>query len=42
MNVLGLGYVIGICLIGIRIIWCHFDAKKMEKWDNEKIRKGIR
>jgi hypothetical protein len=31
--------VIGLGIIGSRIIWCHFDAKK---WENEKIRKGIR
>jgi hypothetical protein len=40
MNALALGYLIGFGLITIRIIWCHFDAKKMEKWENEKIEKG--
>jgi hypothetical protein len=42
MNELGLGFLIGFGLIAIRILWCHFDAKRMEKWENEKIRKGIR
>jgi hypothetical protein len=42
MNALELGYLMGIGLIAIRILWCHFDAKRMEKWEDEKIRKGIR
>jgi hypothetical protein len=42
MNTIGLGYILGVGLVAIRIIWCHFDSKKMEKWENEKIRKGIR
>lgn len=42
MNAIALGYVIGFCLIAIRVIWGHFDSKKMEKWENEKIRGGIR
>jgi hypothetical protein len=42
MSALELGFLVGIGLIGSRILWCHFDAKKMEKWEDEKIRKGIR
>jgi hypothetical protein len=26
-----LGCVIGFCLVAIRVIWCHFDSKKMNK-----------
>lgn len=37
MDELGLGFIIGIIAIGMRILWCHFDAKK----ENEKIKKGI-
>jgi hypothetical protein len=35
MRELFLGCVIGFGLVAIRVIWCHFDAKKMEKGENE-------
>jgi hypothetical protein len=33
------GAVIAVSIIGGFVIWSHFDNKK---WENEKIRKGIR